>query len=94
MSILRAELEPDNNRKSFYGKAIVQYTDDSKELYSYDTLVCRVACEVVTLFPQWSYSMTTVTHVACFLRQNGFDVHTKNDIEKLLSKKVLLCDGD
>ena len=88
------ELQPDDSQKSFYGKAQVIKAGRTQELYSYGTLVCRITGNLVELFPKWSYSLTTTKHLTSFLRQNGFSVRTKRDIEKLLSRKVFECSGD
>lgn len=88
------ELQPDDGQKSFYGKAQVINAGRTQELYSYGTLVCRITGNLVELFPKWSYSLTTTKHLSCFLRQNGFNVRTKKDIEKLLNRKVFECSGD
>ena len=66
------ELMPDNNRKSFYGRALVYVTDDgTKTLRSYQTAVCRVTPDGV-FHRMWSgYSATTMRHVNAFLKLYG-----------------------
>ena len=62
------ELQPNDNRKSFCGKARVIETDNGeKVLQSYNTEVCKVTSggEFIRL---WSgYSATTMRHVNSFL---------------------------
>lgn len=79
------ELIPDNGRKSFGRKAIVSEDGTVKTLYSYQTIVCKITAEgEVILYPDWKYSNTIVQHVASFLRQNGYKVTGKKDIENLI----------
>ena len=75
-------LTPIDGRKSFYGKAVVKIDGTCKRLYSYDTLVCEIEGERVTLHDKWDYSATTLRHVKAFLIQNGFVADSKADIAK------------
>lgn len=71
-----------DGRKSFYKKAMVETVNDyTKVLYSYNTKVAKVdnGCAYVYGF----YSQTTLRHIKEFLRQEGFNVNTKADIEKI-----------
>lgn len=80
------ELIPDNGRKSFNRKAIVSEDRTGKTLYSYETVVCKITSEgEVILYPGWKYSNTTVQHIASFLRQNGYKVTGKKDIENIIT---------
>ena len=84
-------LEPRyDSRKSFYGKAhVVDDSDGSQILYSYDTPVCKINSRGdVELLAQWDSSQTTLRHVKEFLQQNGFKVGSKSQIASMYGKKV------
>lgn len=66
------ELMPNDNRKSFYGKALVYEADDgTKTLRSYQTAVCRVTPDDVFHRMWGGYSATTMRHINAFLRLYG-----------------------
>jgi len=81
-------LEPEyDSRKSFYKKAYVDEKDDgTKVLYSYGTPVCRIKDGKATLLRKgylgWASSQTTLRHVKEFLKQNGFEAGSINDLRK------------
>lgn len=80
----RYGLEPQYDaRKSFYGKAHVESDNGVLTLYSYNTPVCRIEGDKVTLLDLWDSSQTTLRHVKEFLQQNGFKVGSKAQIAKL-----------
>ena len=61
------ELQPNDNRKSFYGKAKI-ICKDNGEIYlkSYDTEVCKISNGVFVRL--WDgYSATTMRHVNAFI---------------------------
>ena len=66
------ELQPNDSRKSFYGKArVIEKDNGEKVLQSYNTEVCKITSggEFVRL---WSgYSVTTMRHINSFLRLVG-----------------------
>ena len=65
------ELIPNDGRKSFYGKAVVEVADDGSEtLYSYGTPIIKktAAGELVKLWSGWS--ATTVRHIKAFCGLN------------------------
>ena len=65
------ELIPNDGRKSFYGKAVVEVADDGSEtLYSYDTPIIKktAAGELVRLWDGWS--TTTGRHIKAFCGLN------------------------
>lgn len=65
------ELIPNDGRKSFYGKAVVEVADDGSEtLYSYDTPIIKktAAGELVRLWDGWS--ATTGRHIKAFCGLN------------------------
>ena len=65
------ELIPNDGRKSFYGKAVVEMADDGSEtLYSYDMPIVKktAAGELVKLWDGWS--ATTGRHIKAFCGLN------------------------
>ena len=80
-----------DSRDSFYGKAKVDIRDDGSQiLYSYSTPVCYISKdgEVKLLrkgYLGWFSSPTTLRHVKEFLKQNGKEVGTKNELNKMYS---------
>ena len=65
------ELIPNDGRKSFYGKAVVEVADDGSEtLYSYGTPIAKktAAGELVRLWDGWS--ATTGRHIKAFCGLN------------------------
>jgi hypothetical protein len=67
------KLNPTNNQKSFYGKAIVIKKDNGDiELKSYNTIVARIHNGQFQRL--WSgYSATTMKHINAFLDVFGID---------------------
>lgn len=84
-------------RKSFYGKAKVEYNkttyESVKDLYSYGTLVASVVCNYeghYTLYMYYGkYSQTTTRHQKEFFKQCGL---LDADIKKLFSDGELRKD--
>lgn len=81
------ELTPTDNRKSFYGKAVVEVAADGSEtLYSYNTPIIKrtAAGELVKLWDGWS--ATTGRHIAAFCGLNKAEFtalpHTPTPYEK------------
>ena len=78
-----------DSRKSFYGKAKVDVRPDGTQiLYSYGTPVCKITKDGdVTLLKRgylgWASSQTTLRHVKEFLKQNGKEAGSINDLRKL-----------
>ena len=62
---------PEQNQKSFYGKARVQINDDgTQDLYSYNTLVARNSPDGhITRFCN-DWSLTTGKHIKAFCGLN------------------------
>lgn len=63
----RYELTPNNGRKSFYGKAIVEIAADGSEtLYSYNTPIIKRSSsgDLVKLWDGWT--ATTGRHIKAF----------------------------
>lgn len=67
------ELKPNNNRKSFYGKAhVIERTNGDIELKSYNTIVARIHNGKFERL--WSgYSDTTMRHVNAFVDAFGIN---------------------
>ena len=72
-----------DGRKSFYGKAKVDYEGEKQVLYSYGTRVCEIENGKVVILG--FYSSTTLRHIKEFLKQNGFSAESKKDLEKYLN---------
>lgn len=65
------DLIPNDGRKSFYGKAVVEVADDGSEtLYSYGTPIIKKTAtgELVKLWDGWS--ATTGRHINAFCGLN------------------------
>ena len=65
------ELIPNDGHKSFYGKAVIEVTDDGSEtLYSYGTPIVKktAAGKLVKLWDGWS--ATTGRHIKAFCGLN------------------------
>ena len=74
------ELKPVTGQKSFYGKAVVIcYSDGTKDLKSYNTIVCRVTSSgrFVRFWPDWS--ATTAKHINAFRMENGLHAIAKKE---------------
>ena len=69
-----------DGRKSFYGKARVTETDDTKVLTSYQTEVAKISNGKATI--NGTYSDTTLRHIKEFLKQNGFEASSKKQVIK------------
>ena len=78
-----------DSRKSFYGKAKVDVRPDGTQiLYSYGTPVCKITKDgKATLLKKgylgWASSQTTLRHVKEFLKQNGLEAGSINDLRKM-----------
>lgn len=76
------DLEPIySNVKSFYGKAKIIREDGTIKLQSYNTIVAEIKDRKAHI-NGW-YSATTTRHIKEFLKQMGFEVGTKAQLEKL-----------
>ena len=70
------------NRKSFYGKAKVIVMESGEIiLKSYDSFVASIKNGKATI--NGLYSNTTLRHIKEFLHQNGFEVGSKKELEKM-----------
>ena len=70
------------NVKSYYGKATIIHHSNKIQLQSYDTIVCELT-ESGKAVIFGTYSSTTLRHIKEFLRQYGYKVGTKKELEKL-----------
>lgn len=78
----RTELTPVyDRRKSFYKKAWVLESEGVKQLLSYQTIVAEIRNGKAEVFG--THSSTTLRHIKDFLYQNGFEMGTKKEIEKM-----------
>ncbi|AYJ76189.1 hypothetical protein BSP12_003 [Bacillus phage BSP12] len=78
----RTELKPVyDNCKSFYKKAWVLESEEVKQLLPYQTIVAEIRDGEAEVFG--TYSNTTLRHIKEFLYQNGFEIGTKKEIEKM-----------
>lgn len=83
---MTTELKPVwDSRKSFYGKARVEYNQDGElELISYSTRVAVIypatVPELRTARVYGTYSATTLRHIKDFLKQNDFKADTAKQI--------------
>lgn len=76
------ELEPIySNAKSFYGKAFIIKENGVIKLKSYSTIVAEIKDGQAKILG-W-YSPTTTKHVKEFLKQYGFEIGTKQKLQKL-----------
>jgi|TARA_R100001530_G_scaffold135867_1_gene114294 hypothetical protein len=76
---MESELKPIyTNNLSFYGKAVIEETNNKKTLKSYNTKVCFI--ENNKAIVTQTYSQTTLRHIKEFLKQNGFKAETKKQI--------------
>lgn len=69
------ELIPTDERKSFYGKAVVIVEDNGTEtLYSYDTPIIKrlVSGELVKLWDGWTATTGRHIHTFCGLNKAAF----------------------
>ena len=76
-----------DSRKSFYDKARVdEKPNGTKILWSYSTAVCMIKDGKAFLLTRgyygWNTSQTTLRHVKEFLKQNGFEAYSSNELPK------------
>lgn len=78
---MRHKLRPiHDNAKSFYNKAEVKEEDNTKTLYSYDTIVAQEDQDgILTVYGY--YSDTTQRHINEFLTQNGYEPIPTKDLK-------------
>ena len=70
------------SQKSFYGKAkVIEMESGEIILQSYDTFVASIKEGKVII--NGFYSNTTLRHIKEFLKQNGFEVGSKKELEKM-----------
>ena len=88
------ELEPKrSHQKSFYDKARVEVLPGGTQiLWSYSTPVAKIENGKATLLRRgylgWFSSPTTLKHVRDFLSQNGFEVGSKSELQKMYETEV------
>ena len=69
-----------SNQKSFYGKAIVEFSGKDRILWSYETPVAMVNVLDKTAKVWGTYSKTTLIHIKEFLKRYGFKADSKKQI--------------
>lgn len=82
-------LEPRfSSRKSFYGKAGTDDTEDGKVLTSYQTKIMKIKDGKITMLcgPE-ALTNTTLRHVREFLQQNGLEPMTKKQLVDLINSQ-------
>lgn len=78
------ELKPVDNRKSFYGKALIGAENGRDVLYSYGVNVCAYDRKAGTFTRIWDgYSFTTMRHINAFCAFCGIDGGGKTWWDKL-----------
>jgi len=80
--MMMTELNPVyDSRKSFYKKAHVIHDGANMKLQSYNTIVAEIKDGEAVIYG--FYSATTIRHIKDFLYQNGFEIGTKAELEKM-----------
>lgn len=69
-----------DSRKSFYGKAKIEFSGDTAKLYSYGTLVAEIKGNIPVVYS--THSTTTLRHIKEFLKQHNFPAESKSQIIK------------
>jgi len=75
------ELEPVNNRKSFYWKCKVIDNWKVAKLQSYYTIIAEYEHKTNKITVYGWFSSTTATHINSFLSFYGFDTSTKKEMD-------------
>ena len=70
-----------SNVKSFYGKAKIIREKNTIKLQSYNTIIAEI--KDGKLHINGFYSATSTKHLREFLKQNGFKIGTKKELEKM-----------
>jgi hypothetical protein len=74
------ELQPIySSNKSFYKKAWEIYDNNTIKLLSYSTIVAEIVNNELVV--HGTYSNTTLRHIKEWLRQHGYAVNTKKEVE-------------
>ena len=80
-----------DNRKSFYGKAIVKEDDTGKHLFSYGQKICSInnkgCVEIDTSIPKWD-SQTSLRHIKSFLQFFGKSIGSKTELLNMYCNRV------
>lgn len=74
-----------NERGNATANQFVIYNENGITFQSYRTKIAVIASgEVFINYKMFDYSRTTSKYLAQFLRQNGWDIKSKKDIERLI----------
>lgn len=77
------ELQPIyDHAKSFYKKAWEIYDNDTIKLLSYNTIVAEIVNNELVV--HGTYSNTTLRHIKEFMRQHGYAVNSKKEVENYM----------
>lgn len=67
----------------------VIFDENGVTFKSYRTTIARIANGVVSLNrTMWHYSNTTSKYLYTFLRQNGWDINSKKDVQKMIDEGI------
>ena len=74
----------------FSGRAVanqfVVYEPNKVIFQSYSTRIAVIEGNKVSLsYNMWDYSRTTLKYLTMFLRQNGWQIKSKKDVEKMIA---------
>lgn len=75
------DLQPINNRNSFYNKCHVVENDGIATLFSYNTKVAQYNLNSKKMEVFGWFSSTTARHINAFLNFYGFDTCSKKQLE-------------
>lgn len=74
-----------NEKGNAVRNQFVIFDENGVTFQSYRTTIARIANGVVSLNrTMWHYSSTTSKYLYLFLRQNGWDINSKKDVERLI----------
>ena len=80
-----------DNRKSFYGKAIVKEDANGKYLLSYGQKICSInnegGVEIDTSIPKWD-SATSLRHIKAFLQFCGKRSGSKTELLNMYCNRI------
>lgn len=82
-----------DSRASFYGKAhIIEHPDGTKQLKSYETIVCEVSPRGVFKMLWDGRTQTTTRHIKEFRKQ--FERTPSDDLPDFTSPEAFFCEPD
>ena len=94
--MMKYELIPNNGQKSFYGKAVIEVTENEETLYSYGTKICSKDNDgnIKRFWGGWS--ATTGKHIKAFCGLNkaqftALQVQESDNGDTLTTTQSLQC---